>query len=122
MKKLVTNKLFEKTIADYVENPDLDTMRKVFDVFWLLADTIVKNFVKFKDTWMKKAFKNKTNTIKDLVCYAFIKLPKFDYKKGKAFNFFTTCMLGMLRQTYRTSKNYNELKAKYKLHLEKNKK
>jgi hypothetical protein len=121
MKKPIPNKLFEKAIADYAENPDVDTMRVVFDAFWILADNILKLLVNYKNTWMKKAFKNKTNTTRDLVCYAFIKLPKFNCKKGRAFNYFTTCMLGWLRQTYRSSKNYEELKARYKLHLEKKK-
>ena len=115
MKKLKSNASFEKMIADYRENPTVDTMRAVFDAFWTLANNI---FTAVKFPGMEIAFKTKNSTIRDMVCLAFIKLPRYDATKGRAFNFFTTIMLGWLRQVYRTKRNYVELKAKYAKALE----
>lgn len=109
MKKLKSNTVLEKILADYKENPCVETMEKVFNAFWLLASNILEA-IKFG---IEEAFKNKTHTIRRMVFFAFIKLPRYDPTKGRAFNFFTTIMLGWLRQEYRTSRNYAELKAKY---------
>lgn len=51
---------------------------------------------------------------KELVDYAMSKLNRLDTSKGKAFNFFTTVMLGHLRQLYRSNKNYTELKEQWR--------
>jgi hypothetical protein len=108
MKKL-SNTLFEKIIADYKAKPDVDTMAVLFEVFETLASNIVKYFI---DGKLGKIFKKK-ETVRDLVCLSFLKMHRYDPDKGRAFNFFTTIMLGWLRQVYRSKKNYAELKAAY---------
>ena len=40
------------------------------------------------------------------------KMERFNYEKGKAFNFFTTIILCYYRQVYRANKNLNELLRK----------
>lgn len=46
-----------------------------------------------------------------IVCWE--KLDRYNPNAGKAFNFFTTCVLGHFRQLYRSSRNYLELKERY---------
>ena len=43
----------------------------------------------------------------------FEKINRFDPRKGKAFNYMTTCILNHFRQLYRSARNYNELKKRY---------
>jgi hypothetical protein len=52
------------------------------------------------------------------VMICFEKIDRFDPRKGKAFNYMTTCILNHFRQLYRTARNYNELKKKYLKHLQ----
>lgn len=120
MKKLKSNAFLEKSLADYKENPNVDTMEKVFKAFWLLAKHIL-DVMKFPG--IEEALKNKTRTIRRMVFFCFfcfIKLPRYDATKGKAFNFFVTIMLGWLRQEYRKHRNYAELKEKYKKYAKEN--
>jgi DNA-directed RNA polymerase specialized sigma subunit len=58
------------------------------------------------------------DAIQEGVVICFEKIDRFDPKKGKAFNYMTTCILNHMRQLYRTSRNYNELKKKYQHHLQ----
>ena len=41
---------------------------------------------------------DRDDVVQELVFAAWLKLPRFDPNQGKAFNFFTTIMLGHLRQ------------------------
>ena len=111
MKKLHSNASFEKILADYKKDPSVDTLKAVFGIFELLATNIIKYFV--KGLVVEEVFKNKKEIIRELVCVAFLKINRYDPEKGRAFNYFTTIMLGWLRQVYRTKKNYAELKVKY---------
>jgi hypothetical protein len=115
----VTNLSLEKLIADHRENPSVDTLKSLFDVFELIAINIYKYFI--KGSTVSEVFKNKKSTIRELVCICFLKMDRYKLGKGKAFNFFTTIMLGWLRQIYRTKKNYAELKVKYAEKIRNNK-
>ncbi len=53
------------------------------------------------------------DAIQEGVMICFEKIDRFDPRKGKAFNYMTTCILNHYRQLYRTARNYNELKKKY---------
>lgn len=53
------------------------------------------------------------DAVQEGVMICFEKIDRFDPKKGKAFNYMTTCILNHFRQLYRTAKNYNEIKRKY---------
>jgi len=107
MEKL--NSSLEKIIADYKSEPDVDTLKAVFDAFELLANNIFKYFVQHSKV-AKEVFKNKSKIIRELVCVAFIKMQRYDPTKGRAFNFFTTIMLGWLRQIYRSKKDLRRIK------------
>ena len=58
------------------------------------------------------------DAIQEGVMICFEKIDRFDPRKGKAFNYMTTCILNHYRQLYRTARNYNELKRKYQDFLE----
>ena len=81
-------------------------------LFYPLAEEVVNYFGKF-------AACERDDAIQECVLIAFEKLHRFDPEKGKAKNYFTTLMLSILRMTFRKSKNYVELKSKYKEYLRK---
>lgn len=58
------------------------------------------------------------DAIQEGVMICFEKIDRFDPKKGKAFNYMTTCILNHFRQLYRAARNYNELKRKYLNYLQ----
>lgn len=51
-----------------------------------------------------------------LICFE--KVDRFDPRKGRAFNYMTTCVINHFRQIYRSNKNYNNLKKKYRNYLQ----
>jgi DNA-directed RNA polymerase specialized sigma subunit len=57
------------------------------------------------------------DAIQEGVLICFEKIDRFDPRKGKAFNYMTTCILNHYRQLYRSARNYNELKKKYMVYL-----
>lgn len=70
---------------------------------YLLADNMLQTF---------KFSIDKDDARQEAICHAFATFPKFQKDKGKAFNYFTTCIMNHWRQVYRTQKNYTELKNK----------
>lgn len=78
--------------------------------FLTLAENIVK-YAKFNLIDMDDA-------IQEGVMICFEKIDRFDPQKGKAFNYMTTCILNHMRQLYRTARNYNDFKTKYKDFIE----
>jgi len=101
----------EKIIADYKDDPSVETMEPVFEQFWIMAKKIVNHFIDKKLKWT--CFDDKEKLARQMVCHAFLRIPRYDPQKGKAFNYFTTTMLGWLRQVCRTQYKYQELKEKY---------
>lgn len=77
--------------------------------------TLSNNIVSYAKFYLIDA----DDAVQESVMICFEKIDRFDPKKGKAFNYMTTCVLNNLRQLYRTSRNYNELKRKYQDFLEK---
>lgn len=77
--------------------------------FYLLAENIT-NYAKFSGVEVDDA-------IQEGVLICFEKIDRFDPRKGKAFNYMTTCILNHYRQLYRSARNYNELKKKYMVYL-----
>lgn len=77
--------------------------------FYVLSENIVK-YAKFN-------LIDQDDAVQEAVMVCFEKIERFDPKKGKAFNYMTTCILNHFRQLYRTARNYNELKRKYLDHL-----
>lgn len=87
-----------------------ETQQQLAIAFLTLSENIVR-YAKFNLIDMDDA-------IQEGVMICFEKIDRFDPRKGKAFNYMTTCCLNHFRQLYRTARNYNELKKKYLVHLE----
>lgn len=79
-------------------------------VFYTLSENIVR-YAKFQLIDIDDA-------VQEGVMICFEKIDRFNPKKGKAFNYMTTCILNHFRQLYRTARNYNELKKKYLNHIQ----
>lgn len=73
--------------------------------FYILSENIA-NYAKFSNIDIDDA-------IQEGVLICFEKINRFDPRKGKAFNYMTTCILNHFRQLYRSARNYNELKKRY---------
>jgi DNA-directed RNA polymerase specialized sigma subunit len=86
-----------------------ETQTDLAFAFYILSENIVK-YAKFN-------LIDQDDAIQEAVMVCFEKIERFDPKKGKAFNYMTTCILNHFRQLYRTARNYNELKRKYLDHL-----
>lgn len=84
--------------------------QKLAVAFFTLSENIVR-YAKFK-------LIDQDDAIQEGVMICFDKIDRFDSRKGKAFNYMTTCILNHFRQLYRTCRNYNELKMKYLNHIQ----
>lgn len=73
--------------------------------FYILSENIA-NWAKFSGIDIDDA-------IQEGVLICFEKIDRFDPRKGKAFNYMSTCILNHFRQLYRSARNYNELKKRY---------
>jgi DNA-directed RNA polymerase sigma subunit (sigma70/sigma32) len=78
--------------------------------FYVLSENIA-NYAKFNGIDIDDA-------IQEGVLICFEKIDRFDPRKGKAFNYMTTCILNHFRQLYRSARNYNELKRRYGVFLQ----
>ena len=58
------------------------------------------------------------DAVQEGVLICFDKINRFDPRKGKAFNYMTTCILNHFRQHYRSARNYNELKKRFLKHVQ----
>lgn len=78
--------------------------------FFTLSENIVR-YAKFQ-------LIDADDAVQEGVMICFDKIDRFDSRKGKAFNYMTTCILNHFRQLYRTARNYNELKKRYLNHMQ----
>lgn len=83
---------------------------RLADAFFTLAENIA-NYAKFN-------YVDIDDAIQESVLICFDKIDRFNPDLGKSFNYFTTISINSLRQMYRCSRNYNELKRKYHTHLQ----
>lgn len=95
-----TENEFKDVSCKYHESQD-----ELAIAFYTLSENIVR-YAKFN-------LIDQDDAIQEGVMICFEKIDRFDPKKGKAFNYMTTCILNHFRQLYRTARNYNELKRKY---------
>ncbi len=79
--------------------------KELATAFYVLAENIVR-FAKFN-------LIEDDDAIQEGVMICFDKIDRFDPRKGKAFNYMTTCVLNHFRQLYRTSRSFHEFKKKY---------
>jgi DNA-directed RNA polymerase specialized sigma subunit len=82
-----------------------DYQEQLAYAFYVLSENIA-NYAKFNGIDIDDA-------IQEGVLICFEKIDRFDPRKGKAFNYMTTCILNHFRQLYRSARNYNELKKRY---------
>lgn len=87
-----------------------EAKQKLAYAFFTLSENIVR-YAKFQ-------LIDSDDAIQEGVMICFEKIDRFDSRKGKAFNYMTTCILNHFRQLYRTARNYNELKRKYLNHIQ----
>lgn len=87
-----------------------ESKQKLAVAFFTLSENIVR-YAKFQ-------LIDADDAIQEGVMICFDKIDRFDSRKGKAFNYMTTCILNHFRQLYRTARNYNELKKKYLNHIQ----
>lgn len=73
--------------------------------FQLLSQNLVR--------YTKFSFLDPDDALQEGIIICFEKVDRFVPKKGRAFNYMTTCIINHFRQLYRTARNYNELKRKY---------
>lgn len=97
---LTTETEFKDISGKYQESQD-----ELAIAFYTLSENIVR-YAKFN-------LIDQDDAVQEGVMICFEKIDRFDPKKGKAFNYMTTCILNHFRQLYRTARNYNELKRKY---------
>lgn len=82
-----------------------DYQEQLAHAFYILSQNIA-NWAKFSGIDIDDA-------IQEGVLICFEKIDRFDPRKGKAFNYMSTCILNHFRQLYRSARNYNELKKRY---------
>jgi hypothetical protein len=87
-----------------------ESKQKLAVAFFTLSENIVR-YAKFQ-------LIDADDAIQEGAMICFDKINRFDSRKGKAFNYMTTCILNHFRQLYRTARNYNELKKKYLNHIQ----
>ena len=93
-----------------ISNEHLDSKQELALAFYTLSENIV-NYARFN-------LIDPDDAVQEGVMICFEKIDRFDSRKGKAFNYMTTCILNHFRQLYRTARNYNELKKKYLRYLQ----
>jgi hypothetical protein len=93
-----------------ISNEHDEVKKKLATAFFVLSENIVR-YAKFQliDT---------DDAVQEGVMICFDKINRFNPRKGKAFNYMTTCILNHFRQLYRSAKNYNELKKRYLKHVQ----
>lgn len=103
---------FEQAVDDFQESCSnyKGFQDQLAYAFYLLSENIA-NYAKFSGIDVDDA-------IQEGVLICFEKIDRFDPRKGKAFNYMTTCILNHYRQLYRSARNYNELKKRYHVFLQ----
>ncbi|MEN6292597.1 MAG: sigma factor, partial [Methanobacterium sp.] len=94
----------EKAYKEVCENYK-EFQNQLANAFYVLSENIA-NYAKFSGIDVDDA-------IQEGVLICFEKINRFDSRKGKAFNYMTTCILNHYRQLYRSARNYSELKKRY---------
>jgi len=103
--------LESKSTQHQVATTEHDEAKKHLAIaFFTLSENIVR-YAKFQ-------LIDQDDAVQEGVMICFEKINRFDPRKGKAFNYMTTCILNHFRQLYRSARNYNELKKKYLKHVQ----
>lgn len=89
-----------------------ECQKKLTESFYLLSQNIANYYINSYSGF------DVDDATQEAVLVCFEKIDKFDPRKGKAFNYMTTCIINHFRQIYRSNKNYNELKKRYHTFLQ----
>ena len=100
-----SQKSYKESCAKYE-----DYQNQLAHAFYILSENIA-NWAKFSGIDIDDA-------VQEGVLICFEKIDRFDPRKGKAFNYMSTCILNHFRQLYRSARNYNELKKRYHTFLQ----
>lgn len=95
---------------DCASNEYILSQNELAVAFYTLSGNIV-NYARFSNI-------DPDDATQEGVMICFDKIDRFDPRKGKAFNYMTTCILNHFRQLYRAQRNYQELKRKYQSFLQ----
>ena len=87
-----------------------NNQQQLATAFYTLSENIVR-YARFN-------LIDEDDAVQEGVMICFEKIDRFDPRKGKAFNYMTTCILNHFRQLYRTARNYNEFKKRYHDYLQ----
>lgn len=98
MSEYLNNEEFEKTLENYLKNPD-EHEEKLFQMFDLLINRILDGY-----------FYNGDREDAQQECFLLVikRLKKFNTDRGSAFNFFTTIIINHLRHLYSKDRRYSE--------------
>jgi DNA-directed RNA polymerase specialized sigma24 family protein len=123
----LNNREFELVIEEYIrvkghpdgEHPDYAKAEAALSsMFYVLAENIIRAF--------NFQLIDRDDALQEGVMICFDKIDRYNPnyvgkngQKSKAFNYMTTCCLNHYRQLYRTAKNYEELKRRYREFLAK---
>jgi len=97
--------LASQTAHTAAKNEYDESKQRLATAFYILSDNLVR-YAKFH-------LIDSDDALQEGVVICFEKVDRFVPKKGRAFNYMTTCILNHFRQLYRSARNYNELKKKY---------
>jgi len=86
--------------------------QELTQAFYLLSDNLANYYIN------RYSGVDIDDATQEAVLICFEKIDRFDPRKGRAFNYMTTCIINHFRQIYRSNKNYSELKKKYHTHLQ----
>ncbi len=104
--KILQNPLtFNENAEAQADSEYKDAQSILAMAFYTLSNNIVR-YAKFSHI-------DDDDAVQEGVLTCFERSEKFDPKKGKAFNYMTTCILNHFRQLWRSARNYQELKRRY---------
>ena len=109
------NKGFDYIVAQY-QNNDISAERFAIALYTLAEKAV--------DYICRHSVINigRDDAIQECVMVGFDKVKRYIPRNGsKAYNYFITTMMGHVRQIWRTKRNYQELKERYKRFLKSNK-
>ena len=103
-----------EAVINYRLVPSKDNGERLGQMFYKIAQEIMRAFEKLVPE-DRQEYEEQTRR---LAIHAFVRVPHFDLdKQDKAFNYFTTCMLSLLRQEYASYRKQIELNERYGQYL-----
>ena len=105
----LNNDEFTKNVSSYIATGSKEDRDKVFISLDILARNILNKY-HFRPC-------NPDDLRQEMIVYAFSKIHKFKFEKGKCFNYATTVMINWCNQLWQKHHRHISLKVKYMEHL-----